>query len=78
MYLAVKQFRNFLKGRQFRVLTDSKPLTSAIISTNSNYFLRDGIGRLAFISEFTADVRHVKGYFNTAPDALPRCHLNTL
>lgn len=71
IYLAVRHFRYFLEGRSFHVLTDHKPLTYAFLGNHTTYSARE-IRHLAFISEFTADLRHVKGQDNSAADALSR------
>ena len=60
VYLAIKHFRHFVEGRGFYVLTDHKPLTFAL-STNSDNYTRRQIRHLDYISQFTDNIRHVKG-----------------
>lgn len=74
-YLAVKHFRYFLEGRQFAILTDHKPLVSALRSCSATHTPRE-LRHLAFIAEFTTDIRYVKGSFNSAADALSRITIN--
>lgn len=71
IYLTVQKFRHFLEGREFHVLTDHKPLTYALASTASTANPRR-LRHLAFIAEFTNDIRYVPGVNNTPADALSR------
>ena len=63
MYLAIKHFQHFVKGQQFHVLADHKPLTFAF-SIQSSKLTPCQIQHLDFISQFTTDIRHVKGSDN--------------
>ena len=60
IYLAIKHFRHFIEGREFHVWTDHKPLTFSF-ATNSNRYSPRQARQLDFISQFTTDIRHVKG-----------------
>ena len=75
--LAIKHFRYFLEGRDFHVLTDHKPLTYAFSSRLDRHSPRQ-VRHLDFISQFTTDLRHVKGSANAAADALSRLSTNAL
>ena len=76
IYEAIRHFRHVLEGREFFVLTDHKPLTHAMAQTGSNHSPR--VARhLSYISEFTTDIRHIKGVNNTVADTLSR-GVNTL
>ena len=77
IYLSVKHFRYFVEGRQFSVLTDHKPLTFALASKPDRYSPRQS-RHLDFISQFTSDIRHVRGIDNTVADALSRMPINAL
>lgn len=70
-YLAVKHFRFFLEGRSFVIFTDHKPLTNAFKSSKTTYSPRE-TRHLAYLAEFTTDIRHVKGVNNIPADALSR------
>lgn len=70
-YLAVRHFRHFVEGRSFTIWTDHKPLTNAISNAGSHHTPRE-IRHLAFLSEFTTDIRHVKGVDNVPADVLSR------
>ncbi|MBM6549273.1 reverse transcriptase domain-containing protein, partial [Streptococcus dysgalactiae] len=71
IYLGIKHFRHALEGRQFTVYTDHKPLVYALRSASDRYSPRE-IRHLDFVSQFTADIRHVSGAQNLAADALSR------
>ncbi|KAI5724876.1 hypothetical protein M8J77_008234 [Diaphorina citri] len=65
---AVHQVQN---GRQFPIFTDHRPLTYAFTKVKDNASPRQ-IRHLAFISQFSTDIRYVKGNHNAPADALSR------
>ena len=69
MFLAVKHFAYFIEGRRFHVYIDHKPLTFAFASSSQRWTARQQC-HLAFIAEYTTDVRHVHGRDNIVADAL--------
>ena len=69
VYLAVRHFQYFVEGCPFNINTDSKPLTFALQS-NSEWLSPQQAWHLAFISEFTSDIRHINGDANPVADAL--------
>ena len=73
-YLAIKHFRHFVEGRTFHLLTDHKPLTYALLKQSDRLSPRQ-THHLDYISQFTSDIRHVKGSQNSAADALSRIQL---
>ena len=77
MYLAIEHFQHFVEGRQFHVLTDHKPLTFAF-STQSSKLTPGQICHLDFISQFTTNVRHIRGSDNPVADALSRIEANAV
>ena len=77
IYLAIKHFRHFLEGRAFCVFTDHKPLTFSF-RRNSNSYSPRQFRHLDFISQFTTDLRHVKGSLNCPADALSRSPIQTI
>ena len=68
---------HFLEGREFCIFTDHKPLTYALLSPSDRYTPRQ-MWHMGFISQFTTDIRHVKGKDNLAADALSRIGVNAL
>ncbi|CAH8653370.1 unnamed protein product [Schistosoma intercalatum] len=77
IYLTIKHFRHMLEGREFIVFTDHKPLTNALKARADKYSPRE-VRHLDYISQFTSDIRHVKGQDNQAADALSRLEMNVL
>ena len=75
VYLVIKHFRHFVEGREFYVRTDHKPLTFAL-STNSDKYTPRQVRHLDYISQFTGNIRHVKGESNSVADALSRAPVN--
>ena len=71
VYLAVRHFQYFVEGRVFHINTDHKPLTFALQSSAEQGSPRQA-RHLAFISEFTTDIRHIAGQTNRVADALSR------
>lgn len=70
IYLAIKHFRHFVEGREFKVFTDHKPLTRALF-TNTERSPRQS-NHLDFISQFTTDIRYIQGSSNVVADYLSR------
>ena len=75
VYLAIKHFRYFVEGCVFRIFTDHKPLTFSLARQSDKYSPRQ-IRHLEFISQFTTDIRHVRGNDNVVADALSRVEVN--
>ena len=71
VYATNRHFRHNLEGRYFLVNTDHKPLTFVMSSVTERPSLRQ-TRQLAFIAEFTTDIRYVKGETNFVADALSR------
>ncbi|KAL3217194.1 hypothetical protein MRX96_006097 [Rhipicephalus microplus] len=62
-------YGHLLERRSFTILTDHKPLTYSIGRSDSQYPPRE-VCRLAFISEFSTDIRHISGVDNAPAHAL--------
>ena len=71
IFLAIKHFRYFVEGRPLIIWTDHAPLTHAIPSAITEFTGRR-LRQLQFISEFTSDIRHIKGKENVVDDYLSR------
>ena len=69
VYATIRHFGHNLEGRYFLVNTDHKPLTFVMTSVTERPSLRQ-TRQLAFIAEFTTDIRYVEGETNFVADAL--------
>ena len=76
VYIAIRHFRHFLKGRQFHVLTENKPLAYALGTRRVRHSPRQA-RQLDYISQFISSVRHVHGHDNVA-GTLSRIESNSL
>ena len=77
VYLAVKQFRYFVEGRSFHVLTDHKPPIFALQTRSEKHSPRQA-RHLDYVTQFTSDIRHIKGTSNSPADALSRIEANAI
>ena len=77
IYRSIRHFRHMVEGREFSAFTDHKPLTRALSSQGTQHSPRQ-VRQLDFISQFTSDIRHVKGANNPVADALSRIEVNAL
>lgn len=77
IYLAIKYFRHFLEGRDFHILTDHKPLVYSFVAKPDRYSPRE-VRHLDFISQFSTDIRHIKGSDNVVADALSRTCIESI
>ena len=68
---ALRHFRFVLEGRSFHIETDHKPLTFALHRISDPWSARQQ-RHLAYVAEFTADLRHVAGVKNVVADTLSR------
>ena len=71
VYATIRHFRHNLERREFFVNADHKPLTSVMNSTTQCSSLRQ-TRDLAFIAEFTTDIRYVKEETHFVAHALSR------
>jgi RNase H-like domain found in reverse transcriptase len=77
-YLSIRHFRWILEGRPFYVLTDHKPLTYAVHRVSDAWSARQQ-RQMAYVAEYTSDIRHVAGAQNVVADALSRqCQRHSL
>lgn len=73
IFMSVQHFRNMIEGRQLIIFTDHKPLTFAFTKqTDSGKEVARRVRQLSYISEFSTDIRHVKGDLNIVADTLSR------
>ena len=71
LYLATKHFRYYLEGREFTVSTDHKALVAAMSRMSDPWSARQQ-RHLAYISEYSTDIRHISGKSNVVADCLSR------
>ena len=69
--MALKHFCYYLDSRNFTIYIDEKPIVDAIQSEADHENARQ-VRQLAYISEFTTDIRHLSCTSNVVTDALPR------
>ena len=77
VYLAIKHFRYFVEGREFKIFTNHKPLTYSL-SSNSDRHTPRQIRHMDFISQFTTNIQHISGIENPVADALSRVGVHAL
>ena len=77
IYLAIKHFKHLLEGRSFVIYTDHRPLTHAMNAHSDKYTPRE-IRHLDFISQFSTDIRYIKGLNNTVADTLSRSDITSI
>ncbi len=70
-FSTIRHFRFLLEGRQFQLLTDHKLLVAAMTRVSPPQSARQQ-RHLAYISEFTTDLRYTPGSENVVADALSR------
>ena len=71
LYLAVRHFRFTLEGRLFVMFTDHHPLVKALHKQSEPWSARQQ-RHLAYISEYSTDIRHIAGKHNVTADCLSR------
>lgn len=76
MYSAIKHFRYCLKARDFCIFTDHKPLSNALASKTEKTPRQSR--HLDLISQFTSDIRYIKGTENKVADALSRPNIDAI
>nr|VZH93637.1 unnamed protein product [Spirometra erinaceieuropaei] len=77
IYRTIRHLQHLLDGRDFSVHPDHKPLTYALKAKPDRYSSTE-VRHLDYISQFTADIRYVRGSDNVVADALSRPDINTL
>jgi transposase InsO family protein len=71
VFSGIRFFRFMLEGRKFAVFTDHKPLTSALKRVSEPWTARQQ-RHLAYIAEYTSNLRHIAGVANVVADTLSR------
>ncbi|GBM12232.1 Retrovirus-related Pol polyprotein from transposon 17.6, partial [Araneus ventricosus] len=71
IYLSVKHFKHYLEGRTFTIYTDHKPLTFAF-HQKLDKAAPIQARQLNYISQFSTDIKYIKGENNIVADTLSR------
>ncbi|GBN53152.1 Transposon Ty3-I Gag-Pol polyprotein [Araneus ventricosus] len=71
IYLSVKHFKRYLEGRAFTIYTDHKPLIFAFHQKLDKAAARQA-RQLNYISQFSTDIKYIKGENNIVADTLSR------
>jgi RNase H-like domain found in reverse transcriptase/Integrase zinc binding domain len=71
VFSTLRHFRFMLEGRQFHVMTDHKLVVAAFGRVSPPWSARQQ-RQLAYITEYTTDIRHTPGASNAVADALSR------
>ncbi|GBN08725.1 Retrovirus-related Pol polyprotein from transposon 412 [Araneus ventricosus] len=71
IYLSVTHFTHYLEGRTFTIYTDHKPLIFAFHQKLDKGAPRQA-RQLNYISQFSADIKYIKGENNIVADTLSR------
>ncbi|BHF77621.1 hypothetical protein SprV_0602072900 [Sparganum proliferum] len=77
IHLVIKHFRNYIEGREFCIYTDHKPLTYALSTTSDKYSPCEA-RHLDFISQYTTDIRSLKGLCSQVADCPSRPGINAI
>lgn len=77
IYMSIKRFQHMLEGREFTIFTDQKPLIYAFKQKPDKCSPRQ-LRHLDYISQFSTDIRHVKGSSNSVADALSRIEIDAI
>lgn len=74
IYATIQRFSYLLDGRKFAIFTDHRPLTYAFTKVKDNGSPRQ-VRHLSYISQFSTDIRFVKGKDNAPADFLSRIEI---
>lgn len=77
VYESVQHFRHILEAQHSTIYTDHKPLVYAFIQRREK-LPPVQLNQLGFISQFTTDIRHIKGESNVVADTMSRIESITL
>ena len=77
IHMAVKHFKYFLEGRKFKIVTDQRSLTNAILSKSDNLSPRQS-RYIDFIAQYSTDIVYIPGSTNVVADCLSRTQCNAL
>lgn len=72
IFKSIQHFQNMVEGRQLIIFTDHKPLTFAFTKQDNGKEIAGRVRQLSYISEFSTDIRYVKGDLNIVADTLSR------
>ena len=78
LFLSIHHFEYLLEGRKFTVFTDHRPLVSALLTKNNTKRNPVQLRKMAYILQFTVDIKFIDGSQNTVADALSRVNLDSI
>ena len=71
IYLSIRHFKNYLRGRSFLIKTDHKALVNAINNGNGEHSLHEH-SMISYIKEYGPGIEHINGNDNSVADTLSR------
>lgn len=71
MYLSVRLLWYYLKGRNFIIFTDHKPLINAV-TKNPDAMSSRHLRQLDYFPQFCINIRHISNFDNVISDMLSR------
>lgn len=77
VYESVQHFRYILEVQHATIFTDHKPLLYAFVQRREK-LAPVQLNQLSFISQFTTDIKHIKGEDNIVADAMSRINAISL
>ena len=78
LFLAIRHFEYLLEARTFTAFTDHRPLVNALLTKNNTKRSLVQMRQMAYILQFTSDIRYIEGHKNIVADALSRVNVDEI